>query len=159
MELQPWFLVDSFRSRCQERDSSGMLGWVMLSKHQLCWQPRHPSCCAVHPLCVWGCGLGSCLMSPNLQVRRHVQSHTETYPRASSHTQVSSSTLAQFDPGVSALVQHLPCPVCVCVLVHATLSYPWHTRGGKAVLLLKLQMNAETHIFICRCMHIMDKGF
>lgn len=90
----------------------GMLGWVMLLKHQLCCQPRHPSCCAVQPLCFWGCGLGSCLMNPSLQVRRYVQGHTEIYSRALSDPQVSYSTLAQFDPGVSALVQHLLCPVC-----------------------------------------------
>lgn len=31
--------------------------------------------------------------------------------------------------------------VCVRVLEYATLSYPWHTEGGKTVLLLKFQMN------------------
>lgn len=93
MQLQCWFLVDRFRRgwhlRAGAHHMQGMLGWGMLPKHQLCWQP---SCCAVQPLCFWGCGLGSCLMNPSLQVRRHVQGHTEIHPRASRHTWVCYST-------------------------------------------------------------------
>lgn len=147
MELQSLFLVDSFRSRCQERDWPGSssssragdagLGDDVEASALLTAQ-------APQPLCFWGCALGSCLMNPSLQVRRHVQGHTEIYPRASSHTRVSHSTLAQFDPGVSAVVQHLLCPVVHsshnCICVPATVLSLAHQRW-KAVLLLKLQMN------------------